>query len=62
MSGGKLYIVAIIQMYEIPIFFNLSHFMRVVLDKNCKYNITNCHCHISMIIKIVGEYEKRCNI
>lgn len=39
MLGGKLYIVAIIQKYEIPIFFNLSHFKRVVLDKNCKYNI-----------------------
>ena len=30
--------------------------------KNCKYNITNLHCHISMIIKIVGDYEKRYNI
>ena len=32
------------------------------LCKNCKYNITNTFCHISMIIKIIDEYEKRCNI
>ena len=32
------------------------------LCENCKYNITNLYCHISMIIKIIDEYEKRCNI
>ena len=30
--------------------------------KNCKYNITNTFCHIAMIIKIIDDYEKRCNI
>ena len=32
------------------------------LCENCKYNITNSPCHIAMIIKIIDEYEKRCNI
>ena len=30
--------------------------------KNCKYDTTNFYCHISKIIKIVSDYEKRCNI
>ena len=30
--------------------------------KNCKYNTTNTLCHIAMIIKIIDDYEKRCNI
>ena len=25
---------------------------------NCKYNIENFHCHISMIIKIIQNYEE----
>ena len=32
------------------------------LCKNCKYNTTSPLCHIAMIIKIIDEYEKRCNI
>ena len=31
------------------------------LCENCKYNTTPL-CHIAMIIKIIDEYEKRCNI
>ena len=30
--------------------------------KNCKYDTTNFDCHIAKIIKIVEDYEKRCNI
>ena len=30
--------------------------------KNCKYDSTNFYCHIIKIIKIVSDYEKRCNI
>ena len=30
--------------------------------ENCKYNRTSPLCHIAMIIKIIDEYEKRCNI
>ncbi len=26
--------------------------------KNCKYNTTEFHCRISMIIKIIEDYEK----
>ena len=29
---------------------------------NCKYDTTNFYCHIAKIIKIVSDYEKRCNI
>ena len=32
------------------------------LCENCKYNTTNLFCHISTIIKIIDDYEKRCNI
>ena len=32
------------------------------LCENCKYNTTKPLCHIAMIIKIIDEYEKRCNI
>ena len=32
------------------------------LCENCKYNTTKPHCHISMIIKIIDDYEKRFNI
>ena len=32
------------------------------LCENCKYNTTSPLCHIAMIIKIIDEYEKRCNI
>ena len=32
------------------------------LCENCKYNRTSPLCHIAMIIKIIDEYEKRCNI
>ena len=32
------------------------------LCENCKYNTTNRLCHIAMIIKIIDDYEKRCNI
>ena len=32
------------------------------LCKNCKYNTTKPLCHIVMIIKIIDEYVKRCNI
>ena len=32
------------------------------LCENCKYYTTNSLCHIGMIIKIIDEYEKRCNI
>ena len=32
------------------------------LCENCKYNTTNLLCHITMIIKIIDDYEKRCNI
>ena len=39
-----------------------EHYCSGKLCKNCKYNITNTFCHISMIIKIIDEYEKRCNI
>ena len=30
--------------------------------ENCKYKTTNSLCHIAMIIKIIDEYEKWCNI
>ena len=30
--------------------------------KNCKYNTTNLFCHIATIIRIIDDYEKRCNI
>ena len=30
--------------------------------ENCKYNTTKPLCHITMIIKIIDEYVKRCNI
>ena len=30
--------------------------------KNCKYDTTNFYCHITKIIKIIDEYEKRYNI
>ena len=29
---------------------------------NCKYYMPNAFCHISMIIKLIDEYEKWCNI
>ena len=32
------------------------------LCENCKYDTKNPLCHIAMIIKIIDEYEKRCNI
>ena len=32
------------------------------LCENCKYNTTNSLCHISTIIKIIDEYEKRYNL
>ena len=32
------------------------------LCENCKYDTTKSLCHIAMIIKIIDEYEKRCNI
>ena len=32
------------------------------LCENCKYNTTTLLCHIVKIIKIIDEYEKRCNI
>ena len=32
------------------------------LCKNCKYSTRKPLCHITMIIKIIDEYEKRCNL
>ena len=32
------------------------------LCENCKYETTNFYCHITKIIKIVSDYEKRYNI
>ena len=30
--------------------------------ENCEYNTTDLYCHIGKIIRIVDDYEKRCNI
>ena len=32
------------------------------LCENCKYDTKKPLCHIAMIIKIIDDYEKRCNI
>ena len=32
------------------------------LCKNCEYNTKTLFCDIAMIIRIIDEYEKRCNI
>ena len=34
----------------------------VRLCENCKYDTKKPLCHIAMIIKIIDDYEKRCNI
>lgn len=34
----------------------------VKLCENCKYNTTKPLCHIEMIIEIIDDYVKRCNI
>ena len=31
------------------------------LCKNCKYNTANLFCDIAIIIRIIDDYEKRCN-
>ena len=39
-----------------------EHYCSGKLCENCKYNTTNSLCHISTIIKLIDEYEKRYNL